>query len=91
MRVKCRVGGNRRETGRAPGGCSLQSSAPSDTLGGMCRAVTCRDCGKPTWKGCGAHVEQVLAHVPPAERCHCRSEKAPEPRTTRRKSWFARR
>lgn len=35
----------------------------------MCREVTCQKCGKPTWAGCGAHVEQVLAHVPKAKRC----------------------
>jgi len=38
----------------------------------MCRAVTCGKCGKPTWAGCGAHVEQVLGHVPDAQRCTCR-------------------
>lgn len=35
----------------------------------MCRAVTCRTCGKTTWAGCGKHVDQVMAEVPPAERC----------------------
>jgi hypothetical protein len=35
----------------------------------MCRQVTCKQCQKPTWAGCGAHVEQVLAHVPVADRC----------------------
>ena len=38
----------------------------------MCRQVTCEKCGKPTWQGCGAHVEAVLGHVPKAERCVCR-------------------
>lgn len=38
----------------------------------MCRRVSCAACGKPTYAGCGAHVEQVLATVPPAERCRCR-------------------
>lgn len=42
----------------------------------MCRAVTCRKCGKPTWAGCGAHVEQVLGHVPTAQRCLCRDAAA---------------
>ena len=37
----------------------------------MCRRVSCTACGKPTFAGCGAHVEQVLAGVPPAERCRC--------------------
>lgn len=35
----------------------------------MCRQVTCKKCGKPTWAGCGAHVEQVLGHVPKSQRC----------------------
>lgn len=37
----------------------------------MCRRVTCRTCGRPTWAGCGRHVEQVLADVPASERCAC--------------------
>lgn len=35
----------------------------------MCRAVTCKTCGKTTWAGCGRHVDQVLANVPERERC----------------------
>lgn len=35
----------------------------------MCRAVTCRKCGKTTWAGCGQHVDQVLRGVPRADRC----------------------
>ena len=38
----------------------------------MCQRVTCRSCGKPTFAGCGRHVEQVLGDVPLPERCHCR-------------------
>jgi hypothetical protein len=38
----------------------------------MCRAVQCSKCRKPTWAGCGAHVEQVLGHVPESGRCACR-------------------
>jgi hypothetical protein len=30
----------------------------------MCYAVKCRVCGKTTWAGCGAHVDQVRAMVP---------------------------
>ena len=43
----------------------------------MCRRVTCRTCGKPTWAGCGQHVDQALAGVPKAERCpgHPKSER----------------
>jgi hypothetical protein len=35
----------------------------------MCRAVTCRKCGKTTWAGCGQHVEQVMGGVPASQRC----------------------
>ena len=46
----------------------------------MCRRVNCTSCGRPTYAGCGAHVEQVLADVPTTERCRCRETKqAPEP------------
>lgn len=40
----------------------------------MCRRVNCDQCKKPTYAGCGAHIEQVLAEVPKAERCRCREE-----------------
>ncbi len=40
----------------------------------MCQRVTCADCEKPDWKGCGAHIEQVLGDVPNEERCKCREE-----------------
>jgi hypothetical protein len=35
----------------------------------MCQRISCRECGKPTFAGCGRHVESVLGDVPPAERC----------------------
>jgi hypothetical protein len=38
----------------------------------MCRRVTCSSCGKPTYAGCGAHIEQVLGDVPAGNRCQCR-------------------
>lgn len=41
----------------------------------MCRRVTCRACSKPTYAGCGQHVDQVLAGVPAKARCSC-----PKPR-----------
>jgi hypothetical protein len=44
----------------------------------MCRRVDCAKCGRPTFAGCGMHVEQVLGNVPPAERCRCREERAEE-------------
>jgi len=35
----------------------------------MCRAVTCRVCGKTTWAGCGQHIAQVKAGVPKGQWC----------------------
>jgi hypothetical protein len=44
----------------------------------MCHRVTCRTCNKPTYRGCGMHVEQVLAGVPKSQRCSCdRTRKPP--------------
>jgi hypothetical protein len=40
----------------------------------MCRRVECNVCKKPTYAGCGKHIEQVLGDVPPSERCNCRSK-----------------
>ena len=38
----------------------------------MCQRVTCGQCGKPTFAGCGRHIEQVLGDVPSEQRCRCR-------------------
>jgi hypothetical protein len=57
----------------------------------MCRRVDCKQCGKPTYAGCGAHVEQVLAGVAPDERCRCREVIAKPPATQdhgKRRSWL---
>jgi len=45
----------------------------------MCRRVDCETCGRPTFVGCGAHVENVLGDVPPSERCRCREQKPKDP------------
>ena len=42
----------------------------------MCRRVDCARCGKPTYAGCGLHVEQVLGDVRREDRCRCREENA---------------
>ena len=44
----------------------------------MCRAVTCRTCGKTTWAGCGQHVAHVKAGVPAGQWCsgHPKAERA---------------
>jgi len=35
----------------------------------MCRPVPCQVCGKTTWAGCGEHVDEVRAQVPPQDWC----------------------
>ncbi|MBF6176630.1 hypothetical protein [Nocardia blacklockiae] len=35
----------------------------------MCNPVRCTVCGKTTWSGCGRHVAQVKAAVPPDRWC----------------------
>ena len=37
----------------------------------MCAKITCQNCQKATWEGCGEHVEQALAGVAQADRCSC--------------------
>jgi len=36
--------------------------------------TTCRNCGKPDWRGCGAHIDSVLGDVPRKQRCCCRND-----------------
>lgn len=43
----------------------------------MCSRATCRTCGKATYRGCGMHIEQVLAGVPRSQRCDCDKSKQP--------------
>jgi hypothetical protein len=45
----------------------------------MCRRIECPKCGRPTFAGCGMHVEQVLGNVPPEQRCQCRAARAKNP------------
>ncbi len=56
----------------------------------MCRRVTCSRCGKPSFSGCGAHVEQVLGDVPHAQRCKCneRAASTPTNSTSSASSWW---
>jgi hypothetical protein len=48
----------------------------------MCRRVQCAKCGRPTFAGCGAHIEQVLGDVPREQRCTCREQAATAPSGT---------
>jgi hypothetical protein len=47
----------------------------------MCQRITCRKCGKPSFAGCGRHVESVLGDVPVAKRCagHTRDSASASP------------
>ena len=45
----------------------------------MCQRITCSTCAKPSYAGCGRHIEAVLGDVKPADRCRCREEKAARP------------
>ena len=33
--------------------------------------IICDRCGKPTWKGCGQHIDQALKDVPVDKQCKC--------------------
>lgn len=45
----------------------------------MCQRITCSSCGKPTFAGCGRHVEAVLGDVEPDSRCSCRANAQAKP------------
>ncbi len=45
----------------------------------MCTRVTCSRCEKPSFVGCGRHVEQVLGDVPREQRCRCRESAESQP------------
>jgi hypothetical protein len=56
----------------------------------MCRRIQCEVCGKPSFAGCGMHVEQVLGDVPPPERCRCREQAVKQPKDApKRFSWLS--
>ncbi|MBS1673668.1 MAG: hypothetical protein JSS74_06860 [Actinobacteria bacterium] len=42
----------------------------------MCRAVTCKTCGKTTWAGCGQHVSEVRRTVAASQWCDGRHTQA---------------
>ena len=45
----------------------------------MCSRTTCRKCGKPTWSGCGNHIEQALQGVAKKDRCQGHANDPVEP------------
>ncbi len=42
----------------------------------MCQRVQCSSCEKPSYAGCGRHIEQVLGDVPREARCRCRETRS---------------
>jgi hypothetical protein len=52
----------------------------------MCMQVKCAKCGKPTWSGCGAHIEPTRAGVPKEKRCQC--QKPPKAEKSKWLSWL---
>ena len=45
----------------------------------MCSRTTCRKCNKPTWSGCGNHVEIALKGVAKKDRCQGHANDPKEP------------
>lgn len=45
----------------------------------MCHKTTCRKCGKPSWAGCGNHIEIALKGVPKSQRCQGHENDPKEP------------
>ncbi|KAI0136303.1 hypothetical protein BJ170DRAFT_6267 [Xylariales sp. AK1849] len=37
----------------------------------MCMKVTCNNCSKATWFGCGAHIPSVLDNISTDQWCTC--------------------
>jgi hypothetical protein len=53
----------------------------------MCHPARCRTCGRTTWTGCGRHVDDVRAAVPPDQWCAGHEKGEAEGRFR----WFVRR
>ena len=45
----------------------------------MCSRTTCRKCKKPTWSGCGQHIEIALKGVAKNDRCQGHANDPKEP------------
>lgn len=56
----------------------------------MCRPTSCKECGKTTWTGCGRHVAQVKAKVPPEQWCPGHGESEATRRTGLLRGLFGR-
>jgi hypothetical protein len=75
-RVPCqqRTGADFRSapnTRRSPWLAPVEKNEQRRGVRTMCHQVMCERCARPTWSGCGSHIEQALADVPSYERCTC--------------------
>lgn len=52
---------------------SRQNHPVSPNATTMCCKTECGTCMKPTWSGCGMHIDTALAGVPLEERCECKA------------------
>lgn len=77
-----------RRSASVPAARGATTSRGSYTLGGMCSRVECSTCQRPTYAGCGNHVEQVLGDVAPDERCQCTSDQDAAAPGRSRGSWL---
>ncbi len=78
----------RRRGWRRAEPAGLGGPSISDTLGGMCTRAQCPTCNRPTYNGCGRHVEQVLGDVPTSERCECAEGPRQAEEVGAKRSWF---
>ncbi|KAF5187171.1 Wall-associated receptor kinase-like [Thalictrum thalictroides] len=39
----------------------------------MCIRVTCKQCGKYSWSGCGKHLASLYANIEEGKHCMCKS------------------
>ncbi|KAI8579392.1 hypothetical protein K450DRAFT_241914 [Umbelopsis ramanniana AG] len=46
----------------------------------MCMRVTCKDCNKYTWAGCGRHIDQALAGLSKDQICTCKEKAQQKPK-----------
>ena len=54
----------------------------------MCSPIRCRTCGLTTWSGCGAHVDEVKAMVPPEQWCGGHDDAPAAPAAPKRRRFF---
>lgn len=49
----------------------------------MCFQVECSSCRRPSWAGCGNHIDGCLRDVKMEERCACKARTTAEHRSAK--------